>query len=59
MDNRAPVLLPVLRWLLLPALGELAGLNLLVLVPAVALPRHRHDRGIDHLAAARDVALGF
>src|SRR5471032_3365272 len=53
--TRVLVLLPVLRRTLLPVLRSSTGLDLLVLVPAVALLRHRHDRGVDHLAAARDV----
>src|SRR5471032_3256791 len=57
--TRVLVFLPVLRRMLLPVLRSGAGLDLLVLLAAVTLARHRHDRGVDHLTAAHDVALGF
>src|SRR5215468_2745475 len=56
---RILVFLPVLRRTLLPVLGSGAGLDLVILVAAVTLPWHRHDRRIDDLPTARDVALGF
>src|SRR6202043_4092567 len=36
---------------------RLAGLHLVILVAAIALFGNRYDRGINHLAAARNVAL--
>src|SRR5579871_3843683 len=54
---RILVFLPVFRRVLLPRLGRLAGLHVIILVAAIALLGNRHDRGIDHLAAARNVAL--
>ena len=56
---RVLVLLPVFRGFLRPVLGRLAGLDRFVLVARVALLGHRHDRGVDHLPAARDIALGL
>src|SRR5215211_8742027 len=50
------VLLGILGRVLLPALWRLAGLDRLVLVLCVALLGHRHNRGVDDLAAARNVA---
>ena len=44
---------------LLPILGRLAGLDLVVLVPAIALLGCRYDAGTDDLAATRIVALGL
>src|ERR1700675_1944720 len=57
--TRVLVFLPVLRRTLLPVLRSGAGLDLLVLVAAVTLTGHWYDRGVDHLATPRDVALGF
>src|SRR3984893_17006840 len=54
---RILVFLPVFRRVLLPSLRCLAGLHVLILVAAVALLGNRHDRGINHLPAARYVAL--
>src|SRR5271169_6942515 len=51
------VFLPVLGRVLLPLLRSLAGLHRLILFAAVALLGHRHHRGVDHLAATRNVAL--
>jgi hypothetical protein len=56
--GRHPTIPPVGR-LLLPAFRRLAGLDRLVLAPAVVLHGCGHDRGIDDLAAARDIALGL
>src|SRR5450631_2205692 len=56
---RVFVLLPVLRRVLLPRLRRLASLHLVILVAAIALLGNRHDRGINHLAATRNVALGL
>src|SRR4051794_1767463 len=57
--TRILVLLPVFRRFLCPLLRCSAGLHRLVLLFAVAVLRDRHDRGIDHLPAARDIAFGF
>src|SRR6202521_6131606 len=54
---RVFVFLPVFRRVLLPRLRRLAGLHVVILVAAIALFGNRHDRGINHLAAARNVAL--
>src|ERR1700726_975426 len=54
---RVLVLLPVFRRVLLPRLRRLAGLHVVILVTAIALFGNRHDGGINHLAAARNVAL--
>src|SRR5450830_1169428 len=54
---RILVFLPVFRRVLLPGLRRLAGLHVLILVAAITLLGNRHDRGINHLAAARNVAL--
>src|SRR5271155_1608656 len=54
---RILVFLPVLGRILLPLLRRLADLHGLILFAAVALLGHRHDRGINHLAATRDIAL--
>src|ERR1700691_3770924 len=54
---RILVLLPVFRRVLLPSLRRLAGFHVLILVAAVTLLGNRHDRGINHLPAARNVAL--
>src|SRR5450631_3751759 len=51
------ILLPQLRGFLLPVRRRLTSLHGFVLVTAVALLRHRHDRGINHLTATRHVAL--
>src|ERR1700759_4781007 len=56
---RILVFLPVFRRVLLPSRGRLASLHLLILVAAIALLGNRHDRGINHLAATRNVALGL
>src|SRR4029077_18271791 len=53
------VFLPVLRWVLLPRLRRLASLHFVILVAAIALLGNRNNRGINHLAAARNVALGL
>src|SRR5580693_8424078 len=54
---RILVFLPVLGRILLPLLRRLADLYGLILFAAVALLGHRHDRGINHLAATRNIAL--
>src|SRR5215813_8227157 len=54
---RILVFLSVFRRVLVPCLWCLAGLHGLVLFTAVALLGYRHDRGINHLATARNVAL--
>ena len=54
---RVAILLAQFGGLLLPRRRRLAGLYGVVLVTAVALLRHRHDRGINHLPATRHVAL--
>src|SRR5277367_1556690 len=54
---RILVFLPVLGRILLPLLRRLADLHGLILFAAVALLGHRHDRGINHLAATRNIAL--
>src|ERR1035438_6720162 len=51
---RILVFLGILGRLVLPALRRLAGLDRLILAPAVALHGRGHDRSIDNLAAARD-----
>src|SRR4029453_12675957 len=51
------VLLPQLRGFLLPLDRRSPSLHGFVLVTAVALLRHRHDRGINHLTATGHVAL--
>src|SRR5207342_3206640 len=51
------VLLAQFGGLLLPVRRCLPNLYGFVLVTAVALLRHRHDRGINHLPATRHVAL--
>src|SRR5450755_822225 len=56
---RVLVLLPVSRGFLCQRLRRLASLHRFVLLFGVAVLRDRHDRGVDHLAAARDVAFGF
>src|ERR1700759_1192521 len=56
---RVLVFLPVWRRVLLPRLWRLASLHLIILVAAIALLGNRHDRGINHLAATRNVALGL
>src|ERR1700688_2523272 len=56
---RILVFLGILGRLLLPAFRRLAGLDRLVLAPAVVLHGCGHDRGIDDLPAARDIALGL
>src|SRR5258705_4754456 len=56
---RILVFLGILGWLLMPALRRLAGLDRLVLAPAVVLHGRGYDRGIDDLAPARDIALGL
>src|SRR3984893_12238210 len=54
---RILVFLPVFRHALLPRLRRLADLHVVILVAAIALFGNRHDRGVNHLAAARNVAL--
>src|ERR1019366_6573712 len=54
---RILVFLPVFRRVLLPFLWCLSGLNGLILFAAITLLGNRHNRGINHLAAARNVAL--
>src|SRR5262245_22146008 len=56
---RVLVLLGILGGLLLPSLRRLAGLDRLVLLLRVALLGHRHNRGVNDLTPARDVALSF
>src|SRR6266481_9565380 len=56
---RVLVLLGILGGLLLPSLRRLAGLDRLVLLLRVALLGHRHNRGVNDLAAARNVARGL
>src|SRR5467141_3762978 len=56
---RVRVLLRILGRLLLPSLRCLAGLDRLVLLLRVALLGHRHNRGVNDLAAARNVARGL
>src|SRR5712672_1613792 len=56
---RVRVLLRILGRLLLPSLRRLAGLDRLVLLLRVALLGHRHNRGVNDLAAARNVARGL
>ena len=56
---RILVFLGILGGRLLPILGRLAGLDLVVLVPAIALLGRRYDARIDDLAATRNVALGL
>src|SRR4051812_30729508 len=56
---RILVFLPVFRRVLLPSLRRLAGLHLLILVAGISLLGNRNDRRINHLAAARHVALRF
>src|SRR5207249_2310454 len=51
------VLLAQLGGLLLPVRRRPTGLHGFVLVTAIALFRHRHNRGINHLPATRHVAL--
>src|SRR4030088_2823979 len=50
---RVLVLLGILGRPLLPSFRRLAGLDRLVLLLRVALLGHRHDRGVDDLAASR------
>src|SRR5262249_27248284 len=52
-------LLCILGGLLLPSLRRLARLDRFVLLLPIALLGHRHNRGIDDLAAARNVARGL
>ena len=54
--TRVLVLLGILGGLLLPSLRRLAGLDRLVLLRRVALLGHRHNRGVNNLAAARNIA---
>jgi hypothetical protein len=54
---RVLVFLPVFRRGLLPRLRRLAGLHVVIFVAAITLLGNRHDCGINHLAAARNVAL--
>src|SRR5436190_9507362 len=56
---RVLVLLGILGRLLLPSLRRLAGLDRLVLLLRVALLGHRHNRGVNDLAAARNIASIF
>ncbi len=54
---RLDILLAPLCRLILPAFRRLASLYPRVLLAAVALFGHRHDRGVDDLAAHRQIAL--
>src|ERR1700675_234727 len=54
---RVLVFLPVFPRVLLPRLQRLAGLHVVILVAAIALFGNRYDRGINHLAATRNVAF--
>src|SRR2546421_1510372 len=54
---RVLVLLGILGGLLLPSLRRLAGLDRLVLLLRVALLGHRHNRGVNDLAAAPALSL--
>src|SRR5450755_965988 len=54
---RILIFLPVFRRVLLPCLRCLASLHGVILAAAITLPGNRPDRGITHLAAARNVAL--
>src|SRR5271170_4818047 len=54
---RILVFLPVFRRVLLPRLRRLAGFHLLILVTAITLLGNRNYRGINHLAATRNVTL--
>src|SRR5207253_7262721 len=56
---RVLVLLGILGGLLLPSLRRLAGLDRLILLLRVALPGHRHNRGVNDLAVARNIALNL
>src|SRR5438067_5517122 len=56
---RVLVLLGILGGLLLPTARRLAGPDRLVLLLRVALPGHRHNRGVNNLAAARNIALSL
>src|SRR4249920_2661287 len=56
---RILVFLPVFRRIFLPGRGCLAGLHILIFVPAITLLGYRNDRRINHLAAASGVALRF
>src|SRR5262245_39520988 len=56
---RVLVLLGILGVLLLPSLRRLAGLDRLVLLLRVALLGHRHNRGVNDLAAARNIAFSL
>ena len=53
---RRDILLAPLCWLVLPSFRRLASLYPRVLFATVALFGHRHDRGIDDLAARRQIA---
>jgi hypothetical protein len=55
---RVLVILGILGGMLLPSLRRLAGLDRLVLLLGVALLGHRHNRGVNDLAAARNVVRG-
>src|SRR5262249_55343633 len=54
---RVTVLLAQLGGFLLPRRWCLSSLHGFGLVTAVALLRHRHDRGVNHLPAPRDISL--
>src|SRR5258705_651544 len=56
---RILVFLPAFRRALLPIPRRLAGLTAIIFFPTITLFGNRHDRGINHLAAASDVALRF
>src|SRR5664280_2566209 len=56
---RILVFLPVFRRVFLPRPRRLAGLHVIIFVATITLFGNRHDRGINHLAAASDVALRF
>src|SRR5262245_48396876 len=56
---RVLILLGIPGGLLLPSLRHLAGLDRLVLLLRVALLGHRHNRGVNDLAAARNIAFSL
>src|SRR5207302_8133567 len=56
---RVLVLLGILGGLLLLFIRRLAGLDRLVLLLRVALLGHRHNRGVNNLAAARNIVLSL
>src|ERR1700729_916407 len=54
---RILVFLPILGRVVLPRPRRLASLHVVILIAAIALFGNRNDRGINHLAAPRNVAL--